>query len=74
MLKDTMVNSKNKAHYGVHASADKEYERKLTYCKRFHLLRSKHGAGNKGKERKDRVSVACDRKHSPPPGAQLPPC
>lgn len=24
---------------GVHASVDKEYERKLTYCKRFHLLR-----------------------------------
>ena len=36
---------------------DKEYERKLTYCKRFHLLHSKHGTGNKGKERKYRVSV-----------------
>lgn len=29
----------------------------LTYCKRFHLLRSKHGTGKKGKERKYSVSV-----------------
>lgn len=25
----------------------REYERKLTYCQRFHLLHSKHGTGNR---------------------------
>lgn len=43
---------------------DKEYERKLIYCKRFYLLRSKYGVGDKGKERKYRVSVVCNREYS----------
>lgn len=43
----------------------------LTYCKRLHLLRSKHGAGDEGKERKYRVSVACIRERGPLPGAEL---
>ena len=48
--------SKNKICYGSMPKWTK-YERKLTYCKRFHLLHSKHGTGNKGKEREYRVSV-----------------
>lgn len=58
-------NSKNKICYGSVPKVDKEYERKLTYCKRFHLLHSKHGTGNEGKERKYRVSVCMQQEARP---------
>lgn len=56
MLRDIIVTVKIRFVMGPVPKWTK-YERKLTYCKRFHLLHSKHGTGNKGKEREYRVSV-----------------
>lgn len=49
MLRDTIVTVKIRFVMGPCLKWT-EYERKLTYCQRFHLLHSKHGTGNrKGK-------------------------
>lgn len=45
MLRDIVVTVE--PCYGSMPQMGREYERKLTYCQRFHLLHSKHGTGNR---------------------------